>query len=358
MMPPVRTPASSKSSSSSTSSKAPRPAGALLAAGLAAVVALVCVVAAGAHAISFKGTDSGTVCVVREGGPFDGRDIKEVRQPGEGPKPIGAFNKQDCLPITERDSTDVIEGEQTFPTRDSVQVIVDGQALYQLTSDPAKAEKFYRGYGRRKWGGEDISTDQGWLNFQRQRLAPVILDAQREVIGQYACNALNNLCQYVQDPEAAVRTGRRQGTDTTQNLTDAQAKLAAAINAKLRAAFRDVFFENVRYQNLRIRFEPEVQRRITEAQSLRTQAANAKLEDERERAKAKGEADRKVEVAQGNRRSAFQQARAYRLNPNQAQIDRIKAFCGEDGCDPQVIGGSLGDVISSIARGGRTVEGG
>ena len=38
-------------------------------------------------------------------------------------------------------STDVIEGDQLFPTRDSIQVIVDGQALYQLTSDPGKVEK-------------------------------------------------------------------------------------------------------------------------------------------------------------------------------------------------------------------------
>lgn len=323
-----------------------------VAAGLAGFVVLI---AGGAWLFSIKGTDAGQVCVVREGGPFDGRDIKEVRQPGEGPKPIGAFNKQDCLPITERDSTDVIEGDQLFPTRDSVQVIVDGQALYQLTSDPAKAEKFYRGYGRRKWGGEEISTDQGWLNFQRQRLAPVILDAQREVIGEYACNALNNLCQYVQNPEAAVQRTGRQGGDTTQNLTEAQRKLADKIREKLRAAFRDEFFENVRYQNLRIRFEPEVQSRITEAQSLRTQAANAKLEADRERAKAKGEADRKVEVAEGERRAAFQQARAYRLNPNQAQIDRIRAFCGPEGCDPQVInGGSVSDVISSI--GGRAAR--
>jgi len=338
--------------------KKPRPAvpnlsaGGLALAGAVALAGLVAVVGLGAYVLSIKGTDAGTVCVVREGGPFDGRDVKEVRQPGEGPKPIGAFNKQDCLPITERDSTDVIEGEQTFPTRDSVQVIVDGQALYQLTSDPDKAERFYRGYGRRRWGGEEISSEQGWLNFQRQRLAPVILDAQREVIGEYACNALNNLCQYVQNPEAAVRGGSSEGADTTQNLTEAQRKLAQKINEKLAAAFRDQYFENVRYQNLRIRFEPEVQRRITEAQSLRTQAANAKLEAEREKAKARGEADRKVEVAEGNRRSAFQQARAYRLNPNQAQIDRIKAFCGEDGCDPQVIGGNMGDVISSIAERG------
>jgi hypothetical protein len=328
--------------------------GAVFLAVIFGVVALVAAIAGGAWLFSIKGTDSGEICVVREGGPFDGRDIKEVRQPGEGPKPIGAFNKQDCLPTTERDSNDVIEEDPTFPTKDSVQVVADGQTLFTLTTDSAKIETFYRKYGRRKWGGEDISDDSGWLNFLQQRVAPVILDAQREVIGQYDCNALNNLCVYVQDPEAAVRTdakegGKEQAPATTQNLTEAQRKLAEKIREKLKAAFGDDYFENVRYQNLRIRFEEQVAGRIAEAQSLRTQAVNAKLEADRAVAQAKGEADRRVEQATGERRAAFQQERAYKLNPTKREIDRIRAFCGEDGCDPQVIG-NVGDTISNLAR--------
>ncbi len=320
---------------------------ALVAAGIGA---LALVIGLGATVLSIKGVDSGYVCVVREGGPFDGRAIKEVRQPGEGPKIIGPFNKQDCLPTTERDSNDVIEGDQLFPTKDSVQVVVDGQALYSLTTDGPRIEKFYKAYGRRKWGGASLSTDEGWLNFQRQRLAPVILDAQREVVASYDCQALNNLCQYVQNPEAATQTTNTatKGDENTQNLSAAQRALAKKINEKLRAAFGDDYFENVRYQNLRIRFEPAVQGEITKAQTLRTQAANAKLDADRKRAEAKGEADRKVEVASGERRAAFQQAKAYRINPTQREIDKLRAFCGDDGCDPKVIGGSLGDVITNL----------
>lgn len=315
------------------------------------LIALLLLIGGGATLLSIKGVDSGTICAVREGGPFDGRDIKEIRQPGEGPKPIGPFNKQDCLPITERDSNDVIEGEQLFPTRDSVQVIVDGQALYSLTTDSAKIETFYRNYGRRNWGGEPISSEQGWLNFQRQRLAPVILDAQREVVGGYECQALNNLCQYVQNPEEAVRAGGDAAdADNTQNLSQAQQALASKIREKLRAAFGDDYFENVRYQNLRIRFEQEVQSQITQAQSLRTQAANAGLEAERKRAEAKGTADQRVETATGERRAAFQQQKAYALNPTQREIDKIRAFCGAEGCDPQVLGGNLSDVIAGLSR--------
>ena len=345
MMPVVRTPGASKSST--TPSRSPGLLALLLAAGTA-VVALVVVVSAGAYAISFKGTDSGTVCVVREGGPFDGRAVKEVRQPGEGPKAIGAFNHQDCLPVTERDSNDVLEEDPTFPTRDSVQVVADGQALFSLTTDSAKIETFYKKYGRRKWAGEDISTDAGWIAFLRQRLAPVLLDTQREVIGRYECLQLNNLCQYVQNAEA-VTSGNVEKVDNQQNLAEAQGTIAETLKRKLQAAFGDDYFENVRFQNLRIRFETEVQRQITNAQSLRTQAANARLEAARRVAETKGAADAKVAEAEGSRRAAFQQEKAYRANPTQRDIDRIRAFCGADGCDPRVMG-DLDSVIADISK--------
>jgi regulator of protease activity HflC (stomatin/prohibitin superfamily) len=311
------------------------------------------VIGAVAWLMSFKGTDSGVVCVVREGGPFDGRGITDVRRPGSGPKPIGAFNHQDCLPVTERDSNDVIPDDQTFPTKDSVQVIADGQALYQLTQDPKQIRRFYVGYGRRPWDGHDLTSQEGFLNFQRQRLAPVILDAMREVIGRYDCVQLNNLCQYVQNPDEAVRAAKPGGTTgdaVTQNLSEANRQLGQTIDRKLRAAFRGAYFENVRYQNLRIRFEPRVQDRITEAQSLRTQTANAKLDAARRVAAAKGQAEARIATAKGAREVAHAQAQAYRANPTQREIDKIEAFCGPDGCDPKVVGGSISSVIAGLDR--------
>lgn len=332
--------------------------GGVLGAVIALLVGAFVVVSLFAFLFSIKGVDAGQACIIREGGPFDGRDIKAVRQPGEGPKPIGAWNHQDCLPTTERDSNDVIEDDPAFPTKDSVQVIADGQALFNLTTDEAKLKEFYRKYGRRKWGDEEITTDKGWLNFLRQRFAPVVLDAQREVIGQYDCIDLNNLCIYVKNPEAAVKVeGAEEGdpapaaANNTQNLSEAQKVLADKIKEKLRAAFGDDYFENVRYQNLKIRFESGVNDRISEAQNLRTQAVNAKLEAERKKAEAKGEADRRVEVAAGERRAAAEQEKTYRLNPTKREIDRIRAFCGEDGCDPQVFGGDAGGVIAQLGKG-------
>jgi hypothetical protein len=52
--------------------------------------------------IAFHATGPGEVCVVQEGGPLDGRGVAKVRQPGKGVTSLGIFNKQRCLPATER----------------------------------------------------------------------------------------------------------------------------------------------------------------------------------------------------------------------------------------------------------------
>jgi hypothetical protein len=309
----------------------------ILAGVVAVIVALVAIVGGFAFLISFKGVDSGEICVVKEGGPFDGRDVKEVRDPGSGVKPIGPFNSQHCLPVTERDSNDVIEGEPTFPTRDAVQVIADGQLLFTLTQDKEKVEEFYRRYARRNWGGEPIWEDEGWLNFHRERTQPVILDALRSTIGEFDCIQLNNLCQYVQNAKAAIEKGEIEKVDNTQNLEEAADAIEERVTTRLRDAFGDDYFENIRYQNLRIRFEPEQEAAITQAQTARTEIATATLD-----------AQRRVEDAKGDRRVAREQnkairekARGYRLNPAQADIDKITALCGSDGCgELQVLGGN------------------
>jgi hypothetical protein len=325
-------------------------AGATLLGGMLVVGIVIAFICGVGFLMSIKGTDSGQVCVVREGGFFDGRGIAEVRQPGQGPKPIGIWNHQDCLPSSERDSNDVLASDPKFPTRDAVQVIADGQVLFSLTTDPALVTKFYLDYGRRKWGGESITSDKGWLNFLQQRFAPPILDAYRQTLGKNDCTPLNNLCQYILDPAKATATPDKNGKvapvekgDTSQNLSKAQADIVAQIKTNLKAAFKgNEYFENIRYQNLRIRFEPEVERQITEAQSLRTQVANASLEAERRTKEAEGA----TAVSKEQAKQIREKANAYKDNPAQADIDKLRALCGPDGCgNLQVLGSSATKLL-------------
>jgi hypothetical protein len=306
---------------------------------------------------SFKSVDSGQVCVVKEGGPFDGRNLTDVRQPGSGIGTIGIFNDQLCLPTTERDSNDVLEGDPSFPTRDAVKIVADAQILFNMTTDGNKVRDFVRKYGRRTWGGHEIFDDEGWISFLRQRFSPVVFDTYREVIGASDCTQLNNLCQYVQEAEKAVKEGAKS-VDTNQNLANAQKQMQETLKIKLHAAFGDDYFENVRVQNLRPRFESGVDHQVKLAQQLRTQNANAALAAQKRKTEATGLANAQIEQARGKKLARYEEAKGLRRyaaalsDSRVAEVEKIKALCGVDaegnpkGCaNLQVLGGSSTKIL-------------
>src|SRR5436190_10546720 len=318
---------------------------------LVVIVTLFVVIAACAWLFSFRGTDSGEVCVVREGGPFDGRAVKEVRQPGEGPKPIGAFNHQNCLPTTQRDLTEEA-GNLVVPTADGVNVVVDGQALFQLKTDKESVKPFYIGFGRRKWDGNDLWEDKGWDNFLRIRMVPILYQSLRSVIGSYDCTKLNNTCVYVLNANVLADTSaggvdkasqKAKEVNTEQNLSEAEQKITDAFQANLKAGLGD-YFEGVRFQNLRVTFPHDIQARVQEAQSKRAEVATAKLEAQRRVQEAEGV----TQVAKQQAEQIRVKAQAYQSNPQQAEIDKLHALCGEHGCQNlQVLGGSATKILSN-----------
>lgn len=326
-----------------------------------AVVLFFCFIAFCAWAFSFKGVDQGHVAVVKEGGPFDGRGVKEVRQPGSKSKPIGAFNKQYNFPVTQRDLTDEA-GQIIVPTADGVNVIVDGQALFQFKTDPALVTKFYKEFAVRKWDGEQIDSDQGWINFLKIRLVPILFQSIRQTIGTKDCTSLNNTCIYVLNADQVIGDAQKaqeqaKQAKTEQNLADAEQKITTAFQQNLKDGLGDDYFEGVRFQNLRVRFLPGTQQKIDDAQNKRAEVATARLEAQRVTAEARGRADSAVEAAKGDRLAKEQQAAgvralasAYKTNPQQAKIDQTKAFCGAQGCNPQVIGSGALAQLSGLGR--------
>lgn len=310
------------------------------------ILGFIGVIAGGAWLFSFTGTDPGTVCIVQEGGPFDGKGIKEIRPGGEGPKPIGAFNHQRCYPNTQRNyivSRNAKEGDSKsvdtviVPTKDAVNLGIEGQALFTLNQNEKVLRAFYKNYGVRTFNGRRPDEgDEGWRNFLAVQFRPVLDSALREAIGQFDCTELVNTCQYVQNADDAVK-GNIKKVDNAQNINKAQTQIEATLQDELNKTLGGNYFQNIRFRLRGATFDPAVQEQITAAQAKRTEVAKAKLE-----------ANRQVAEAEGRRRVAEQDAKAIRIkalsyvkNKAQAQIDKIRALCGQDGCDPQVLGGNV-----------------
>ena len=100
-------------------------------AALAVGVGIIALIVLATTVGGFKSVPPGEICVIQEGGPLDGRGVKEVRQPSSGVAFIGAFNSQRCFPATERNyvlSADPNQSDREAvdffetPSKDAVQV--------------------------------------------------------------------------------------------------------------------------------------------------------------------------------------------------------------------------------------------
>lgn len=294
---------------------------------------------------SFKGTESSEVCVVKEGGPFDGRDVKEVRQPAESPKIIGAFNKQYCFPSNERSYTLSANPDEadaktvdTFkvPTIDAVEVFVEGQARFKLNADPKVVKQFYLSYGNRTYDGKHAyDGGDGWDNFLQQVFRPQLSNALRDAVGEYKCVELKNTCQYVQNTEA-VTEGKVDEVANSQNLSEIEDEVVDQLTENVKHSLGDDYFVDIRFNLTGVKFEDAVEEAVTRAQTKRTEVANTRLEAQRQKEEAAG---RKLAAREDAEAIKIKQ-NAYKLSPTQAEIDKLKALCGDGGCtNLQVIGG-------------------
>jgi hypothetical protein len=326
---------------------------------------------------SFKSVDQGHVCVVVDGGPLDDRKVSKVRQPGSGVSTVGIFNHQRCFPANERQyalSANAAEADSKIvdvvkvPTKDAVEVYIEGQFRFTLNTDEETLKDFYRRYGSRTFGGvHPYDGDEGWESFLAQAFRQPTLTATREAVGRYRCVELRNTCQYVTNAQAAV-SGRVREVETGQNLEKVAEEIgrttAIQVNTFLSGSCPrpdgpdanttpDVapcrtYFENVRFTLGQPHFEDSVERSVTAAQTAGADAATARLQ-----------AQKKVEEARGRRRVAEEDAAAirrtgsaYRQNPVKGRIDLAEAICGTEedgrsrGCPVQSFGGGASLLLN------------
>lgn len=310
------------------------------------IVALGFVIAGLNWLTKFKAVDQAHVCVVKEGGPLDGRAISSVRQPGSGVTNIGLFNKQLCFPATQRNyiisSNPELADSKTadslqVSTLDAVNVNVEGQALMTLNTDPDVVKVFYKKYGARTYAGgkHPFDGDDGWASFLQVYFRSALETSLREAIGDFNCTALNNTCQYVTNADEALKGNVKQ-VSNTQNLQEAADKIQAQLTENINNILGGKFFENIRWQfsGRGITFSPKVQEQITAAQTKRTQVATQKLEAQRQVAEAVG----RRQVAEQDAKAIEVKAKAYKNNPAQVQIEVAKALASGN---IQALGGSV-----------------
>lgn len=290
-----------------------------------------------------------SVEVIRNGGPFDNRDIREVRKPSSGVKLSGLYSEgREYIAGNEnryyRVSSDPSLGKQSgadviqIPTKDGVNVEIDAQITFRtdltdeygnvtLCEEPLGCnpdeykylvEKFDTAYGNRefasKTGGSYHVWDgnSGWNAFLDSIFRPVVENAFREQIGSVNCSDLVSSCALVQSSvqgqEANVKFTPK---DNQANFEKIQTNVQERIESGVKSALGAEYLTGFKVQLTKVSLPESVQQAIDAAQSNFAQIAEARAR--KEQAQYQAEANEIL-------------SKSYRNNPQLAYIKAVEAL--------------------------------
>ncbi len=302
----------------------------LIAAGVAAVVAILFFVAFALSGFGLARMDAGHVGVVRNGGPLDDKNIRQILQPGQSltwtgwlsddPHAYPASNVQRFYTITadgsrgDRQGVDVVR----VPTRDGVQVGIEGTLYFNFVgeSNEQLLRAFDNNFGTRTFpsaGGTDRlypwEGDEGFAAMLDTILRPVIQNDVREQVGQKRCSELISSCALISRGEQAAAPVNDENNNA--NLQAIQRAINESLTNDIQSTLGGAYFTNIRFNLSRVTLPDNVQKAIDEAQSAFAEVSRARA---------------RVRQAEFQNRANRLLARTYSESPELAQIEAIKAI--------------------------------
>jgi regulator of protease activity HflC (stomatin/prohibitin superfamily) len=268
--------------------------------------------------------DIGHVGVIRNGGPLDGRSIRQIVLPGAGLTWAGWFSQKPheypshgvvlLYTVTSdahrghRPGVDVV----TVPTRDGVQVGIEATVYYHFVGEQnlSALKQFDKTFGTRSYsnGGAALRPYDGDPGFQAMVetvFRPALDNDLRREVGAFQCAEIVTACKLVR-PVSGVRAN----TGPSANLGVIQNRVNRSLESDLADALGGHYFVDVHFRLERVTLPSNVQNAVTAAQagSAEVHVAEAKLRQGRYEA----------------RRNQLL-GRSYNKSPGLANINAIRA---------------------------------
>jgi hypothetical protein len=271
--------------------------------------------------------EGGEVIVVRNGGPFDDKQIRQVVPNGAGNTWIGFGSEGHPYPASDQqrlykfdDTPDADAKPVEVPTRDGVRVRLTGTFYINTAFDGTPegeqlVRRFDTAFGTRAFTGAEGAArpweEGGWEIFLNAILQPIIDSNIREVIAEFDCRQLVSSCALVQRGGAAnVDASEVAGANNRSNVTVIQDRINQNLDEEIKAKLGQPYFRNIRFSLGPVEL-PGVQKAIDQAQSAFAEVSRAQARV----AQAKADAD-------ANR----ERQRGYNACPACQRIDAIKAL--------------------------------
>ncbi len=300
-------------------------------------VVVVALVAGVAVVGGFTRTEGGYVAVIRNGGPFDDKNIRQDPLPaGSARTWTGFYSTAHTYPATQRYYSitgDPGRGDRSgvdvenLPTSDGVEVGVEGIVYFALSTDAAALNDFDDRFGTRTYRGTDGQQyfpwegDLGWSAFLDNVVRPEISNSLREQIGSVRCVDLQAACVLVQNGSAAAAAADptkvravvdpNAGTKNNETIVKVQDAVNRVLTANLRDTLGGAFIRDVKFNLVKTTLPVELQKAITDVQSAFARVS---------------EAQARVASATADAEANRQRQRGYADCPACASIDTLKAI--------------------------------
>jgi regulator of protease activity HflC (stomatin/prohibitin superfamily) len=290
------------------------------------IIALLLIVAvSGARVVR---QDIGHVGVVRNGGPFDKRNIRQIVRPGAGLTWIGWFSQSPHeYPASQVERTytvtaDATRGNRkeadvvTVPTKDGVQIGVEATLFYHFMGerDEHTLRTFDKSFGTRRYlvdgrhGGQELypwQGDDGWSGMFETVFRPVLENNMRRELGRFQCAELVPSCKLLR------RVSGGPGAEPGATIAGIERTINRSLEGELTNTLGNHYFWGLRFRIARVSLPANVQTAIDRAQASYADVADA-------RAKAR-------QATYQNRRNQ-RLAQTYDRSPALANIEALKAL--------------------------------
>jgi regulator of protease activity HflC (stomatin/prohibitin superfamily) len=286
---------------------------------VAAVFAVIAAVLLVGNVIGFIGgwtsTDGGTIAVVRNGGMFDNRDVRQVIPPGSSLSFVGEYSSEHDYPAQQRYYTITSEANAgdrpgvdvvTVPTKDGVNVGVEGTMYFTLNLKKTVMTAFDNKFGTRQYPGFDHNEyyawngDKGWSAFLDQIVRPVIDNDLREQVNQFNCAQLVSSCALVQNQQgqASSQPPKVGGQSSNGNIAAVQKAINSSLTDDLNSTLGGNFLQGITFRLVKISLPSNVQAAVDDAQAAFAKVTEAQAQVAQANALAQANIDRQRGYAQ------------------------------------------------------------
>jgi hypothetical protein len=237
--------------------------------------------------------DIGHVGVIRNGGPFDNRSIRQILQPGSGVTWAGWFSQKPheyparSVVLLYTVTSDSARGHRpgidvvTVPTSDGVQVGIEGTVYYHFVGEQNAAllRKFDKTFGTRTWSDNGVARypydgDVGFQSAVENIFRPVLDNDLRREVGAFQCAEIVTACKLVRRISSLTKP---RGSNANMELI--QSRIDKSLEEDLAGALGGRFFVDVHFRLARVTLPQPVQHAVDSVQagSAQVQVARAQF---------------------------------------------------------------------------------